>query len=193
MLTQFSPHDFTTFRWEGTASFTHYVAVVILLAVFLAAELTPFYLKSWVGFFFFAVFLGDLGFLGVGFGVGVGVGIGLDLDLDLDFWGRWGVGADADADGVFGCRLLWMEPSHPIVIARLAGIFIFGLPAVRELYQYINDPRYVHVPNPQLIKKKSINFIIYLLLRLFFIFIERRCVWGSTCGCWRRRCARRCC
>ena len=35
-----------------------------------------------------------------------------------------------------------MEPSHPIVIARLAGIFICALPAVRELYQYINDPRY---------------------------------------------------
>ncbi|KIJ55000.1 hypothetical protein M422DRAFT_221436 [Sphaerobolus stellatus SS14] len=79
---QFSPSDFTTFKWEGTASFTHYATVVILLAVFLAAELTPFYLKS----------------------------------------------------------LLWMEPDHPIVIARLAAIFIFALPAVRELYQYINGP-----------------------------------------------------
>ncbi|KAF8581555.1 PSS-domain-containing protein [Ramaria rubella] len=83
VLKQFSPHDFTTFKWEGTASLTHYFAVVLLLAVFLAAELTPFYLKS----------------------------------------------------------LLWMEPSHPIVIYRLAGIFICALPAVRELYQYINDPR----------------------------------------------------
>src|SRR3979490_176076 len=36
-----------------------------------------------------------------------------------------------------------MEPSHPIVISRLAGIFICALPAVRELYQYINDPRYL--------------------------------------------------
>lgn len=45
MVAQFSPHDFTAFHWEGTASFFHYVTVVLLLAVFLAAELTPFYLK----------------------------------------------------------------------------------------------------------------------------------------------------
>lgn len=45
MVAQFSPHDFTAFKWEGTASFFHYVTVVLLLAVFLAAELTPFYLK----------------------------------------------------------------------------------------------------------------------------------------------------
>ncbi|EPQ54628.1 PSS-domain-containing protein [Gloeophyllum trabeum ATCC 11539] len=83
VLTQFSPHDFTAFNWEGTVDFKHYFTVVLLLAVFLAAELNPFYLKS----------------------------------------------------------LLWMEPDHPIVIARLAGIFLCGLPAVRELYQYINDPR----------------------------------------------------
>ena len=55
MLTQFLPHDFTTFRWEGTASFTHYVVVVILLAAFLTAELTPFYLKSWVEWLFWGV------------------------------------------------------------------------------------------------------------------------------------------
>ncbi|KZT23395.1 phosphatidylserine synthase 2 [Neolentinus lepideus HHB14362 ss-1] len=83
VLTQFSPHDFTAFKWEGTVDTKHYFVVVLLLAVFLAAELNPFYLKS----------------------------------------------------------LLWMEPDHPIVIARLAGIFLCGLPAVRELYQYINDPR----------------------------------------------------
>ena len=61
----------------------HYVNVVALLAVFLAAELNPFYLKF----------------------------------------------------------LLWMEPDHPFVIMRLAGVFLCGLPAVRELYQYINNPR----------------------------------------------------
>jgi hypothetical protein len=38
--------------------------------------------------------------------------------------------------------LLWIEPDHPFVIARLAGMFFCALPAVRELYQYINDPRY---------------------------------------------------
>ncbi|TDL17759.1 phosphatidylserine synthase 2 [Rickenella mellea] len=83
VVTQFSPHDWTSFKWEGTASFTHYVTVVLLLAVFLAAELNPFYLKS----------------------------------------------------------LLWMEPSHPIIILRLAFVFLCALPAVRELYQYIMDPR----------------------------------------------------
>jgi phosphatidylserine synthase 2 len=45
VISQFSPADWTTFKWEGTADFTHYVAVVLLLAVFLAAELNPFYLK----------------------------------------------------------------------------------------------------------------------------------------------------
>jgi len=83
VLSQFSPHDFTAFKWEGTHSFLHYFTVVLLLAVFLAAELNPFYLKT----------------------------------------------------------LLWMEPSHPIVVMRLAFVFLCALPAVRELYQYINDPR----------------------------------------------------
>ncbi|KAF8685447.1 phosphatidylserine synthase 2 [Rhizoctonia solani] len=36
--------------------------------------------------------------------------------------------------------LLWMEPSHPIIISRLAGVFLCALPAVRELYQYLNHP-----------------------------------------------------
>jgi len=83
VITQFSPHDFTAFKWAGTTSFFHYVTVVLLLAVFLAAELNPFYLKS----------------------------------------------------------LLWMEPSHPIVISRLAFVFLCALPAVRELYQYLMNPK----------------------------------------------------
>ncbi|KAG1764764.1 phosphatidyl serine synthase-domain-containing protein, partial [Suillus placidus] len=83
VLSQFSPHNWTSFKWEGTTLFLHYLIVVLLLAVFLAAERNPFYLKS----------------------------------------------------------LLWMEPDHPIVILRLAGVFLCALPAVRELYQYINNPR----------------------------------------------------
>ncbi|KAF7298649.1 Phosphatidylserine synthase 2 [Mycena indigotica] len=83
VVAQFSPHDFTAFEWGTARSFTHYFSVVLLLAVFLAAELSPFYLKS----------------------------------------------------------LLWMEPDHPIVVLRLAFIFLCALPAVRELYQYVNDPR----------------------------------------------------
>ncbi|KAH0585836.1 Phosphatidylserine synthase 2 [Termitomyces sp. J132] len=83
VLSQFSPHDFTAFKWGTASSFTNYVVVVLLLAVFLAAELNPFYLKA----------------------------------------------------------LLWMEPDHPIVILRLAGVFLCALPAARELYQYIHDPR----------------------------------------------------
>ncbi|KAJ7364878.1 phosphatidylserine synthase 2 [Mycena albidolilacea] len=83
VISQFSPHDFTAFKWGTATSATHYFSAVLLLAVFLAAELNPFYLKS----------------------------------------------------------LLWMEPDHPIVIMRLAFIFLCALPAVRELYQYVNDPR----------------------------------------------------
>ena len=36
-----------------------------------------------------------------------------------------------------------MEPDHPFVIARLAGVFLCALPAVRELYQYVNNPKLV--------------------------------------------------
>ena len=44
-MQQFSPHDFTAFKWAGSTDFLHYITVVILLGVFLAAELNPFYLK----------------------------------------------------------------------------------------------------------------------------------------------------
>ena len=44
-MQQFSPHDFTAFKWEGSTDFLHYITVVMLLAVFLVAELNPFYLK----------------------------------------------------------------------------------------------------------------------------------------------------
>jgi len=44
-MQQFSPHDFTAFKWAGSNDFLHYITVVMLLAVFLAAELNPFYLK----------------------------------------------------------------------------------------------------------------------------------------------------
>jgi len=37
--------------------------------------------------------------------------------------------------------LLWMEPDHPLVIGRLIGVCICALPAVRELYEYINSPK----------------------------------------------------
>lgn len=83
VLSQFSPHDFTAFKWGTATSFSNYISVVLLLAMFLAAELNPFYLKS----------------------------------------------------------LLWMEPDHPIVVGRLVGIFLCALPAVREFYQYIHQPR----------------------------------------------------
>ncbi|KAF9527517.1 phosphatidylserine synthase 2 [Crepidotus variabilis] len=83
VLKQFSPSDFTAFKWGTATDFLHFSTVVLLLAVFLAAELNPFYLKS----------------------------------------------------------LLWMEPDHPIIVLRLVFVFLCALPAVRELYQYINDPR----------------------------------------------------
>jgi phosphatidylserine synthase 2 len=47
-----SPAEWTTFKWEGTTDFKHYVTVVLLLAVILIAELNPLYLKvrwlSWI-------------------------------------------------------------------------------------------------------------------------------------------------
>ena len=106
VFTQFSPHDFTAFHWHGTASLLHYVTVVVLLAVFLAAELNPFYLKVFV--------ISTRSFHDM-----------ISLTECVGFQ-----------------SLLWMEPDHPFVIARLAGVFLCALPAVRELYQYINHPRY---------------------------------------------------
>lgn len=44
-MQQFSPHDFTAFKWAGSTDFLHYITVVLLLGIFLAAELNPFYLK----------------------------------------------------------------------------------------------------------------------------------------------------
>lgn len=38
--------------------------------------------------------------------------------------------------------LLWIDVSHPFVTMRVVGIFVCSLPAVRELYNYMNDPRY---------------------------------------------------
>jgi phosphatidylserine synthase 2 len=85
VIKQLTPRDWTTFEWEGTASFQGFVSVVLLLTIFLAAELNVFYLKA----------------------------------------------------------LLWMEPDHRFVIARLAAMFVCALPAVREFYQYMHDSRYL--------------------------------------------------
>lgn len=85
VIKQLTPRDWTTFKWEGTASLQGYVSVLSLLTVFLAAELNVFYLKA----------------------------------------------------------LLWMEPDHRFVIARLAAMFVCALPAVREFYQYMHDSRYL--------------------------------------------------
>jgi hypothetical protein len=59
VLSQFSPHDFTDFKWGTATSFLHYVTVVLLLAVFLAAELNPFYLKA-------SLFLSNMGYILIG-------------------------------------------------------------------------------------------------------------------------------
>lgn len=75
---QFTPYDWTEFRWEGTKKFRNYISTVALLTVFLLSELNVFYLKS----------------------------------------------------------LLWLAPEHPLVICRLAAMFLWALPAVREFYDY---------------------------------------------------------
>jgi hypothetical protein len=46
VIKQFAPADFTAFKWEGAKDLLHYVTTVLLLAVFLAAELNAFYLKA---------------------------------------------------------------------------------------------------------------------------------------------------
>ncbi|KAG0210528.1 hypothetical protein BGX33_004845 [Mortierella sp. NVP41] len=36
--------------------------------------------------------------------------------------------------------LLWLPPAHPINITRIFSYFMFGIPGVREAYQYLHDP-----------------------------------------------------
>jgi hypothetical protein len=69
-----------------------------------------------------------------------------------------------------------MEPEHPFVIARLAGVFLCALPAVRELYQYINDPRC----------DRSLSWQEREILTIPRTTGEQS-GWGSTSGCsWQR-------
>ncbi|KAJ7578152.1 phosphatidyl serine synthase-domain-containing protein [Mycena floridula] len=86
VLSQFSPHDFTAFKW-GTAT---------LIYPFLHCCLAPYSFP----------------------------GGGTEPILSQSH-----------------ATLLWMEPDHPIVVLRLAFIFLCALPAVRELSQYINAPK----------------------------------------------------
>ena len=69
-----------------------------------------------------------------------------------------------------------MEPEHPFVITRVAGVFLCALPAVRELYQYIGNPRFVsytyHVPNQPMYE--TVNGV--------FQFVDRLYGWASMCG-----------
>ena len=69
-----------------------------------------------------------------------------------------------------------MEPDHPIIIGRLAGIFLCGLPAVRELYHYINDPRFdAHLADTKDARLITVNLICS----------GERSGWDNTRGsCW---------
>ena len=42
------------------------------------------------------------------------------------------------------------------MISRLAGIFLCALPAVRELYQYVHDPRF----NTELTDEEKLTTIV---------------------------------
>ncbi|PVV00906.1 hypothetical protein BB560_004696, partial [Smittium megazygosporum] len=60
--------------------------------------------------------------------------------------------------------LLWVPPEHFIVIARLALVFLFGLPAAREYYEFYSNPNR---------KKLGIHawmFLITILTELLVIF-----------------------
>ncbi|RUS23347.1 phosphatidyl serine synthase-domain-containing protein [Endogone sp. FLAS-F59071] len=78
---QFTPYDWTKFEWGMTKSFQNYVAVILLLIIFLQVELNAFYLKY----------------------------------------------------------LLWLPPEHYLNIYRLCAMFLFALPATREVYQFLTD------------------------------------------------------
>ena len=66
--------------------------------------------------------------------------------------------------------LLWLEPDHPFVILRLAGVFLCALPAVRELYQHVNDPKCVVTCSHFHGRTEPT------------MHTEKRSAWGSTIG-----------
>jgi phosphatidylserine synthase 2 len=42
---QFTPYSWTKFEWRATSSFNHFASVVLIVTIFLQAELNAFYLK----------------------------------------------------------------------------------------------------------------------------------------------------
>src|ERR1700694_4201623 len=118
VLRQMTPKDWTTFKWEGTHSFTGYIGTVSVLGLFLAAELNVFYLKS----------------------------------------------------------LLWMEPEHPFVVARLAGMFLCVLPAVAEWYEYIHSPQYVfsRALGKPLLLARALMVLVSFSIAKWFVWANMR-------------------
>lgn len=47
----------------------------------------------------------------------------------------------AELNAFYLKTLLWIPSDHPLVTLRLVACFLFALPATREAYQYLADPR----------------------------------------------------
>ncbi|KAF9998716.1 hypothetical protein BGZ79_007622 [Entomortierella chlamydospora] len=44
-----------------------------------------------------------------------------------------------ELDAFYLKSLLWLPPAHPVNIVRIFSYFMFGIPGVREIYQYLHD------------------------------------------------------
>ncbi|XP_071509652.1 phosphatidylserine synthase 2-like [Diadema antillarum] len=82
MMLQFTPYSWTRFEWRPTENLKRWIAVLVIVTMWLVSELNTFYLKT----------------------------------------------------------CLWIPPPHFIVWSRLILLIPVGSVAVREVYQYIEDP-----------------------------------------------------
>jgi phosphatidylserine synthase 2 len=64
--------------------------------------------------------------------------------------------------------VFWHPPSHPLVIGRLFMMWLFSLPGLREIYQYISDPNC-----------KRLGTMAWLTVAIIFV---ENCVWFKFSG-----------
>ncbi|GAB6033654.1 Phosphatidylserine synthase 2 [Chamberlinius hualienensis] len=83
IIAQFGPHSWIDYDWKPSSSLTRWCSMILVIIVFLLAELNTFYLKY----------------------------------------------------------ILWVPPSHYLNLVRLAMFILAGAVAMRETFQYFDDPK----------------------------------------------------
>ncbi|XP_041366468.1 phosphatidylserine synthase 2-like [Gigantopelta aegis] len=83
LAAQFTPYSWTDFDWRPTSSLKRWLSMVLIIAIFLLAEMNTFYLKF----------------------------------------------------------VLWIPPEHSLCLGRLVFFLFMGAVAMREAFQYLDDPK----------------------------------------------------